>query len=162
VTARAEVHRGLDPARRDAAQARDDVVVDDDQAERRVAATMVQKPARGDRPHAREQREAGEDAGQRDRQHEQQRDRLLAAERATGERECRSVPRMIARSVAAEATSSESRIDPDVVAAKATSNQCSVNPGGGNWYVRSSVVNAYSAITRRARAGTPAAAAITR
>ncbi len=90
VTARAEVHRGLDPARRDAAQARDDVVVDDDEAERRV--TRDDGPEAGlepDRAHAREQGEAGEDAGQRDRQHEQQRDRLLAAERATGERKCR-------------------------------------------------------------------------
>ena len=55
----------------------------------------------------------------------------------------------IARSVAAEATSSESRIDSQMSSrAKATSNQCSVKPGGGNWYVRSSVVNAYSAITQ--------------
>src|SRR5512137_770592 len=60
-----------------------------------------------------------------------------------------SVPRTSASSVAAEATTSESRIDSQMsVRAKATSNQCSVNPGGGNWYVRSSVVKAYNAITQ--------------
>ena len=77
----AEVHRRLDPALRHAPQARDDVVVDDDDAERRVA--------RDDRPEAGidaraldrgEQRDAGDDAGQRDRQHEQHRDAFLAAE----------------------------------------------------------------------------------
>ena len=33
---------------------------------------------------------------------------------------------------------------PHIAAREARSNQCNVSPGGGNWYVRSSVVNAYS------------------
>src|SRR5512139_702467 len=60
-----------------------------------------------------------------------------------------SVPNTSASSVAAEATMSDSRIDSQMsVRANATSNQCNVKPGGGNWYVRSSVVNAYSTITQ--------------
>ena len=55
-----------------------------------------------------------------------------------------SEPRTIASNVATAATDSDSRIAAQISArANAASNQCSVRPGGGNSYVRSSVVNAY-------------------
>ena len=99
-------------------------------------ATMVQKLGLdADRADAGEQREAGEDAGQRDRQHEQQRDRVLAGEAAPREREGgERAEHERERSGATAATTSDSRIAAQMSArAKATSNQCSVRPGGGNW-----------------------------
>src|SRR5579884_296321 len=77
----AEVARRLEQRGRRTAQARHDVVVDDDDAERCVPDH--------DRPHReaeacedveRVQRHAGDDPGQRDRQDEQERDRLAAEE----------------------------------------------------------------------------------
>src|SRR5262245_53091340 len=56
-----------------------------------------------------------------------------------------SVPSSSAPTVAALATASDRRSAAHIsLREKARSNQCSVRPGGGNWYVRSSVVNAYS------------------
>ncbi len=70
----AEIHRGFDPARRNAAQARDHVVVDDDDAERRVTRDDGPEPGiETGQLDRRQQRDAGDDPGQRDRQHEQQR-----------------------------------------------------------------------------------------
>ena len=77
----AEIHRRLDQRAGGAAETRDGIVVDDDDAEGGVA--------EHDRPEARigipqaegrAQRDAGDDAGQRDRQDDQQRDRLAAEE----------------------------------------------------------------------------------
>ena len=87
-----------------------------------------------ERADAGEQREAGDDAGQRDRQHEQQRDGLLAGELPLRQRERRERAEHDRDRRRDEATTSDSRIAAQMsLRANATSNQCSVSPGGGNW-----------------------------
>ena len=85
--------------------------------------------------HGGQQRDAGDDAGQRDGQHEQHRECVLAAEnwlRASAN--AASVPSTSAMTVAQAATPSDSVSACQMSArAKATSNQRSVSPGGGNW-----------------------------
>ena len=83
----AEVHRRLGQRAGHAPQPRDHVVVDDDDAERRVAdhdrpETEVELPVR----EVRVERHAGDDPGQRDRQHEQERDRPRARRSGSGAR----------------------------------------------------------------------------
>ncbi len=81
----AEILRRLDQRGRRAAQPRDDVVVDDDDAEGRVA--DHDRPDRGQDPgeaEERDERHPGDDPGQSERQHEQERDRLPAEEAVAG------------------------------------------------------------------------------
>src|SRR5262245_34379508 len=61
-------------------------------------------------------------------------------------------PSKIASRVATAATASDKRIAAQMSSrANAALNQCSVRPGGGNSYVRSAVVSAYSTITSTGR-----------
>src|SRR5436190_13522562 len=84
----AEVHRGLQERRRRPPQARKHVVVDEHHAERRVP--DHDRPDR--EPHPGEgvegvQRHPGDDSGQRDRQDQQERDRLAPEEAEAVDRE---------------------------------------------------------------------------
>ena len=77
----AEVGRCLVEVGRQAAQPGEDVVVDDDDAERRVGDDQREQAERDTRlVEASIQRDAGHDAGQRDRQHDQERDRAASEE----------------------------------------------------------------------------------
>ena len=92
----------------------------------------------------RAQRDAGDDAGQRDRQDEEQRDRLAAEEfRARQRRRGERAEEQRQRASTASATRIESRSAAQMSGRlQATPNQCSVSPGGGNWKLRSSLLNA--------------------
>ena len=95
----AEVHRRLGQRAGHAAQPGDDVVVDDDHAERRVADHDRPEPE-VDLPEreVRVERHAGDDPGQRDRQHEQERDRLRGRRSGNGARRTTPPSRAPARS----------------------------------------------------------------
>ena len=105
----AEIHRGFDQIARQPAEPGDGVVVDHHDAERGVA--EHDGPDREIDAHdveGRTQRDAGDDAGKRDRQHEQQarssRGRRSVARDSAA---AASVPKISASTVAIAATSSE-------------------------------------------------------
>ena len=95
--------------------------------------TMVQK-LKGDLHHpvGGAQRDAGDDAGQGDGQHQQQRHHLLAEEAAAGDGPAARVPSTMAASVASPATSSDSWMARHTSGRlRVTSNHLRVSPGAG-------------------------------
>ena len=132
----AEVGRRLLERGRRPPQPRDHVVVDDDDAERGVADDHRQQ-REVDVQRLRErrvQRHAGDDARQRDRQDDQERDRLAAEEVVSGRpRSTASVPSTSAIAVAASpAFTDVHSASRTPVLWSALENQRSVRPGGGH------------------------------
>ena len=131
-----EVGRGLLERGRDAAQARDHVVVDDDDAEGGVRGDDREQ-AEVDAEHLGEggvQRHAGDDPGQRDRQDHEERDRLAAeeAEARDGERGERAEQDRDPGGAAAPPSAKSSSASRAPWLSIAFPNHSSVKPGGGH------------------------------
>ena len=127
-----EVGRGLLERARDPAQPRDDVVVDDDDAEGGVADDHGEE-AEVDAEDLREgvaERDAGDDAGQGDRQDDEERDRLAAEEPIArdGERGERAEQSAIAVATEADLDRGHERVAGAVVVER-LANHCVVKLG---------------------------------